>query len=340
MMQDTVTDIIIDVILRSAPVERLHREAIVVPVPNIELLFEIREGQEGMAGVKTFVVLAVGTLDLAVVSRGKRLNEFVTDTEFLKGFLKQRGFILFRGEAAAEFGAIVCLDTLNREREGFDELSDELCGREGGFVFESGQIAETGVFINGGELVKPFAEELCIAGDAGDRDDLDIYLHTLAGIKHLLIRLRNVFGVRKFYRKCPQTLHNAPQAGDGAGIAPPCKFCPEMNEPVVRVPSAHVRNKLDLRGCVLAGMMMRTAGFWLKRFRCAVIPFPPSEERGPGNGEMPQGSLHTVFQEKQDNRLTIPNILCYYIHKQIAPPSYIFCGKLIIAHGSPICFFF
>lgn len=88
-------DIIIDIILWGAPAERPHREVVVFPVPNSQLLSEVSKGHKGMAGVKALIVFAVGTLNFAVVPRRKGFDEFVADAKFLKGQLKHRGFFFF-----------------------------------------------------------------------------------------------------------------------------------------------------------------------------------------------------------------------------------------------------
>ena len=54
-----------------------------------KLLFEVRKGVKVMAGIKPLLVLAVAALYLAIVSRGVRPDELMTDAKLLRGRLEQ-----------------------------------------------------------------------------------------------------------------------------------------------------------------------------------------------------------------------------------------------------------
>ena len=57
---------------------------------NGKLLCEIIQRIESVAGVKTFLILAVAALDLAVAARGIRTNELVPNAQLSGSLFKQR----------------------------------------------------------------------------------------------------------------------------------------------------------------------------------------------------------------------------------------------------------
>lgn len=105
---------------------------------------------------------------------------------------------------------------------------------------------------------------------------LDINLHTLAGIEHLFIGPGNVFGIGRFYRRKLQSFKNAPQAGDGAGVAALHEFYPKDDEPGMRVSSAHVTDELNFLLRMLRGMRVRSSGTVPERVPGAVIAAFPA----------------------------------------------------------------
>ena len=65
-----------------------------------------------MAGVEALLVLAMATLDFAVMARGIRTNELVPNAQLGSCLLKQCWQITFAaGEAIGKLGAVFCLDT-------------------------------------------------------------------------------------------------------------------------------------------------------------------------------------------------------------------------------------
>ena len=71
------------------PVERAHGEIVVLSLPNSKLLFEVCKGIKTAARIETLLVLAVAALYLAIVSRGVRPDELMTDAKLLRGRLEQ-----------------------------------------------------------------------------------------------------------------------------------------------------------------------------------------------------------------------------------------------------------
>ena len=62
-------------------------------------------------------------------------------------------------------------------------------------------VAPAGIFINCSILVKSFP--FCLIEQTAGEDKLDIDLDSLSGIRHLLIRLRDVLEIRKFLNHNP-----------------------------------------------------------------------------------------------------------------------------------------
>ena len=72
------------------PAEGSHREVVRAAIVNGKLLCEIIQRIESVAGVKTFLILAVAALDLAVVARGIRANALVANAQLSGSLFKQR----------------------------------------------------------------------------------------------------------------------------------------------------------------------------------------------------------------------------------------------------------
>ena len=70
-------------------VERPHGEVVGTTVMDSKLLFEVCKGIKTAARIETLLVLAVAALYLAIVSRGVRPDELMTDAKLLRGRLEQ-----------------------------------------------------------------------------------------------------------------------------------------------------------------------------------------------------------------------------------------------------------
>ena len=74
---------------RRKPVKRSHREAVGAAIVNSELLGKVVQRIETVAGVKAFLILTMTALNLAVVSRGVRANELMSNAQLGGSSLKQ-----------------------------------------------------------------------------------------------------------------------------------------------------------------------------------------------------------------------------------------------------------
>ena len=165
-----------------------------------------------MAGIEAFLILAVAALHLAVVARRVGPDQFVTDAQLGGSFLEQCGQIaLAVGEAVGELEAVFRLDTLHFYAPAGvprPQLAQEVRRGIGGLLRVGRQETQPRELVDGGvlEQTKP---RIC---DTAAGNDLDIHLHALAGIGHLLVRLRfvRIFGL--FGRKQPHFAHNAEQS--------------------------------------------------------------------------------------------------------------------------------
>lgn len=141
--------------------------------------------------------------------------------------------------------------------------------------FECSQISETAVFIQEGILV-----ESTLLSSVADQttlgDKLDINLHPLAGILHLLIRLGNVLGIRQLFCHLAAFPQESVQTGDRTGIAPQPQFHPEHHQTGVWIPAPHILDQFDFIGTMLVWVAVRTVGAVLQGCQRSVIPILPA----------------------------------------------------------------
>ena len=76
--------------LRREPFEGTHRKVVVISLSDSELRCEISEGIELVGSVEFLIVFAVTALNFAVMPGRIRTEEFMSNTEFRKRFLKER----------------------------------------------------------------------------------------------------------------------------------------------------------------------------------------------------------------------------------------------------------
>ena len=77
-------------LVRRKPVEGSHGKVIGTTIVDSKLVCEIIQRIESMAGIEAFLVFTVTALDLAVVTRGIRANEFVAHSQLGSCIFKQR----------------------------------------------------------------------------------------------------------------------------------------------------------------------------------------------------------------------------------------------------------
>ena len=157
-----------------------------------------------MGRIEVFVVFSVRSFYLTVVSWSVRSDQLVSYSFLFEVYLKERHivWIFAAAKLLGKFKAIVGLYALHIERKCLEHMLKKNSGRISALFSESLYISEPGVLINSCVLIESLA--LGIAYDAGCRDDFYINLHSLPWIEHLLIWLRNVFGVRRCLTRLPE----------------------------------------------------------------------------------------------------------------------------------------
>lgn len=74
---------------RREPAERSHGQVVRTAVMDGKLFLEVRRGIKRVAGIETFLILAVTALDLTVMPSGIRPNELMSDAQLVSRFFKQ-----------------------------------------------------------------------------------------------------------------------------------------------------------------------------------------------------------------------------------------------------------
>ena len=103
------------VLTRRKPVERSRGAVVGSTLVGSELPTKVGERKERMAAVETFLVFAVASFDLAIVSGRIGANELVLNAQSEGGcFKKRRNVALACRETIGKLEAVVCLNTFNR----------------------------------------------------------------------------------------------------------------------------------------------------------------------------------------------------------------------------------
>lgn len=116
----------------------------------------------------------------------------------------------------------------------------------------------SGILVNSGILEKVLTDNLAV-DEAGRGDEFHINLDTLSRVIHLLIGLRDIFGVRRMESHDALPFEEPVKAGNGAGVAAPGEFDPENDKSGMRVTPAHIRDEFDLMRGMLVRVVMRSA---------------------------------------------------------------------------------
>lgn len=140
--------------------------------------------------------------------------------------------------------------------------------------FESFHKTPAGILVNRSVLVGPLP--FCFIDEAGCRNEFHIDLDTLAGILHLLARLWDVFGVRKFPSHDTLFPQEMIQTGNGTLITTLHEFHPKDNQSGMGIAPAHILDEFDFFRCMLVGVVMRTARTASEGFNCTVIATLPA----------------------------------------------------------------
>lgn len=247
-----------------------------------------------MGSVKFLVIFSVAALHLAVVPGCIRANQFVADAKMVQLQLKHgRLFTSFWQKSVGELSAIVRLYAFNQIGKALDNMAKEHCGRIGAVFLKSLKIAKAAVFVQKGIL-----EPLCwllLAHDAGLRNKLDVNLYSLAGILHLLIRLWDVFGIRRFYSHGVPLSQKPVQPRDGTFVTSLSQLNPEYDDPGMWISAAHIQDKLDLFRRVLVGMAVRSVRSVFQRGKGSVIAFAPAVDILPVCAVAYSGFCYAIF---------------------------------------------
>ena len=148
-----------------------------------------------MGGIKAFIIFPVASLYLAVVPWCIGADQLMSDAMLFQMELEEGGFIPAGSKTIRELRAIIRLDALNRAGKRFYEMIHKKGGRIGAVFLKSLYKTPSGILINSGILEELFSDHLTV-NKAGRGDKFHIYLDTLAGMIHLLIRLWDILGVR------------------------------------------------------------------------------------------------------------------------------------------------
>ena len=248
-----------------------------------------------MAGIEAFLILAVATLHLAVVARRVGPDQLVTDAQLGGSFLEQCGQIaLAVGETVGKLETVVRLDTLHFYASAGvprPQPAQEVRRGIGGLLRVGRQETQPRELIDGGVLEQA---QLRVRNTAAG-NDLDIHLHTLAGIGHLLVRLRfvRIFGL--FGRKQPHFAHDAEQALRTAGVAALPQTVPQLDHAQRRIAAAHIADELQLDLCVLVGVAVRASGLAGQGRHTPVPALLPEVDVRPAFVVFPAGAADAVL---------------------------------------------
>ena len=213
-----------------------------------KLLCEIVQRIECVAGIEAFLVLTVAALHLTVVPRSIRANQLMPDAQLSSRPLKQRRQLaLPAGEAVGKLETVVRLDTLHFYASAGvprPQPAQEVRRGIGGLLRVGRQETQPRELVDGGVLEQA---KLRIR-DTAAGNDLDIHLHTLAGIGYLLVRLWlvRIFGL--VGRKQAHFAHNAEQALRTAGVAALPQTVPQFDHSQRRIAAAYIAD--ELQSCV------------------------------------------------------------------------------------------
>lgn len=217
------------------------------------------------------------------------------DAQLSSSFLKKGRVIPFAvREAVGKLEAIVSLDAFHTDSPAdipLHQALEEVSGGIGGLLRVGGQKAEPGELVNGSVLEQA---QLWIC-NAAARDYLHIYLDSLSGIGHLLVRFWNISLFLLLPRKHTQLTHDTEQALGPAGITPQLQAVPQLHQSKARVAAAHVPDQLQFCLCVLVWMAVGPPRLTGQGLHTSIPAGPPEVDIGPALIVLPAGPAHAVF---------------------------------------------
>ena len=248
-----------------------------------------------MAGIKTFLILAVAALDLAVVPRGIGADQPMQDAQLGGSPIKQRRQItLAVGKTVGKLKTVVRLDTFHLYAPAGvprPQLPQEVGRGIGRLLRIGGKKAQTRELVDCGVLEQAKLR-VC---NTFTRYDLHIHLNALPRTGHLLIRLWFVCLFRLFGRKQPYFTHHAEQAFRATGIAALPQAVPELDHTKRRIPAAHVTDELQLGLRVLVWMAVRASALAGQRGYTSVPTLFPEVDVRPAFVVLPAGARNAIF---------------------------------------------
>ena len=197
-------------------------------------------------------------------------------------------------KAVGKFGAIVRLDALNGVREGFYKVIHKEGGRVGAVFLKSLHKTPSGILINRGILEEMPPTHLAVY-KAGGGDKFHVHLDALPGMAHLLIRLGDIFGVRRVGSHNTLLFQEPVEAGKGAGIAALHELDPENNEAGMGVAPAHIGNELDFFRGMLVRVVVWPPGTVTQGPNGAVITAFPAVDMLPVSLVLDSGFSNPIF---------------------------------------------
>lgn len=212
-----------------------------------------------MSGIEALIIFPMTAFHFAIMPRSIGPYHFMSDAVMLQMNLKQGRPVPVCSKPVGEFGSIVCLDALNRAGKGFDKMVNKQGGGISVVLLKGFHIAPSGILVNSSILEKLFSNDPAV-DKAGRRDEFHIYLDTLSGMIHLLIRFWDVFRVGRMEGSHVLFLEETVKTRNRAGITTLHKFYPKDDQTCIRVTPAHIRDQSDLLRSVLVRMVVRSAG--------------------------------------------------------------------------------
>ena len=209
-----------------------------------ELPTKVCKRKERMAAVEAFLVFAVATFNLAIVSGSIGTNELVLNAQSEGGcFKKRRNVALACREAIGKLETIICLNTFNRYASPLvpsNEFLKEISRRECALFRVRCQEAKPGKLIYSGVLIQ---FKLWI-GNAASWNNFDIHLYPLPRICHLFVRFWSITFLSLFLLEHSKPFHDTIQAFRSAGIASFFQTMPQFDHSQIGITAAHILNKL------------------------------------------------------------------------------------------------
>ena len=102
----------------------------------------------------------------------------------------------------------------------------------------------------------PYGVNASFTDNASFRNKLNVYLYSLTGIEHLLVRFWYVFGIGWFNRHLSLFAVYAVKTCNRTSIASLTKLNPKHNKSGIGATAAHISNQFQLISGMLIGMMV------------------------------------------------------------------------------------